>query len=139
MAGQRGRDVLVRMGDGGDPEAFTTLAGLRAKTISLGAGLVDATTGESPGAWRELLDGAGIRRVEVSGAGVFKDASSDALMRAAYFDGKASSFRLVIPDFGVLDGPFVVAELTYGGAHDGEATFSVRLASAGAVTFEAAA
>ena len=39
--------------------------------------------------------------------------------------------------FGVLRGPFVIVELTYGGEYDGEATFSVRLASAGLVTFDA--
>ena len=138
MAGQRGRDMLVRMGDGAEPEAFTTLAGLRARSIVLGAGLVDATSGESPGEWRELLSGAGVKRAEVTGSGVFKDAASDALMRAALFEGKAASFRLVIPDFGTLAGAFMVAELTWGGAHDGEATFGVRLVSAGAVTFEVA-
>jgi TP901-1 family phage major tail protein len=139
MAGQRGRDVLVRIGDGATPEAFATVAGLRTRSISLGAALVDATNSESPQAWRELLAGAGVKRVEVAGSGVFKDAASDALIRAAYFDGKASTFELVIPDFGAMRGPFVVAELVYGGAHDGEATFSIRLASAGAISFTAAA
>jgi TP901-1 family phage major tail protein len=138
MAGQRGRDVLIRIGDGGDPETFATVAGIRAKTISLSAGLVDATTAESPDAWRELIAGAGTKRAEVSGAGVFKDAASDARMRAAYFAGEAARFRLVVPGFGTLAGPFVVSELGYGGDHDGEATFSLRLASAGAITFEAA-
>ena len=30
-------------------------------------------------------------------------------------------FQLVAPDFGVLQGPFLVAELNSGGEHDGEA------------------
>lgn len=130
--------MLVRMGDGADPETFVTVAGLRARTIALGAGLVDATSGDGPGAWRELLSGAGVKRVEVTGTGVFKDAVSDALMRAAFFDGRAANYRLAIPDFGTLAGIFMIAELTWGGSHDGEATFSVRLSSAGAVSFEAA-
>ena len=137
MAGQRGRDVLIAIGDGGAPEAFVTVAGIRAKTISLSAGLVEATTAQSPNAWREVIAGAGVKRAEVAGSGVFKDAPSDALMRAAYFAGEASTFRLTIPDFGVLTGPFVITELAYGGAHDDEATFAIRLASAGVVAFEA--
>jgi TP901-1 family phage major tail protein len=44
--------------------------------------------------------------------------------------------RLVIPGFGALQGPFAIAELTYGGEHDGEATFSIRLMSVGAIAFE---
>jgi TP901-1 family phage major tail protein len=138
MAGQRGRDVLIKIGDGGEPETFATVAGIRAKTIALSAGLVDATNADSPEAWRELLAGAGTKRAEVSGSGVFKDAASDERMRVAYFGGEAASFQLIVPDFGTLQGPFVVAELSYAGEHDGEATFTVKLASAGAVAFEAA-
>ncbi|MDZ4759639.1 MAG: phage major tail protein, TP901-1 family [Alphaproteobacteria bacterium] len=137
MAGQRGRDVLIQIGDGQAPEAFATVAGIRAKTIALNAGLVDATTADSPDAWRELIAGAGAKRADVSGAGVFKDAASDERMRAAYFSGQTINARLVIPGFGTLAGPFVIAELSYGGEHDAEATFAVKLASAGAVTFAA--
>ena len=43
--------------------------------------------------------------------------------------------QLLIPGFGVMQGRFVVSELSYGGEHDGEAVFSVRLASAGAISF----
>ena len=137
MAGQRGRDVLISIGDGDTPEGFFVVAGIRARTISLTAGLVEATTAQSPEGWREVIAGAGVKRAEVAGSGVFKDAMSDALMREAYFAGDASTFELVIPGFGTLTGPFAITELTYGGGHDDEATFSIRLASAGLVTFDA--
>lgn len=45
--------------------------------------------------------------------------------------------RLIVPDFGQLEGPFVVAALEYAGAHEGEATFAISLASAGELAFEA--
>ena len=45
------------------------------------------------------------------------------------------SEEVVIPDFGTLQGPFQVAALEYAGAFDGEATFALTLASAGAVSF----
>ncbi len=104
MSGQKGRDVLIKIGDGGAPEAFVTVAGIRAKTISLNARTVDGTSGESPDAWRELIAGAGVKSASVSGAGVFKDAASDALIQQAFFTQAAKSFQLVIPDFGVLEG-----------------------------------
>lgn len=137
MAGQRGRDVLISIGDGETPQAFFVVAGIRAKTISLTAGLVEATTAQSPNAWREVIAGAGVKRAEIAGSGVFKDAMSDALMRAAYFAGEASALEMTIPDFGTLTGPFVITELSYGGAHDDEATFAIRLSSAGQVVFDA--
>jgi TP901-1 family phage major tail protein len=133
--GQKGRDVLIKIGDGGAPEAFVTVAGVRAKTISLNARSVDGTSGESPDAWRELIAGAGVKTASVSGAGVFKDAASDALVRQAFFNQAAASFQLVIPDFGVLQGPFLVEALDYSGDHDGEASFALTLASAGVVSF----
>lgn len=137
MAGQRGRDVLISIGDGEDPEGFVPVAGIRARTIALTAGLVEATTAQSPAAWREVVSGAGVKRAEVEGRGVFKDALSDALLRAAYFAGEAVTFQLTIPDFGVMTGPFVISALTYGGDHDDEATFAIRLSSAGVISFDA--
>lgn len=136
MTAQRGKDMLVKIGDGGSPENFTTVAGLRTKTISLNAREVDATHAESNG-WRELLGAAGVRQCSVSGAGVFlNDAAAD-LIRAAFFSGTVSNFRLIVPGMGEMAGPFLIANLDYAGEHDGEATVSIALASAGAVSFTA--
>lgn len=137
MSGQKGRDVLIKIGDGDDPEVFTTVAGIRAKTISLNARTVDGTSGESPEAWRELIAGAGVKSASVSGAGVFKDADSDASIQQAFFTQAVTSFQLIIPDFGSLTGPFLVEALDYSGDHDGEAAFAITLASAGALSFAA--
>ena len=49
----------------------------------------------------------------------------------------ARTWRLLVPDFGVLEGPFLVAALEYAGEHEGEASFAISLASAGELTFEA--
>lgn len=111
------------------------MAGLRARTISLNAKTIDATDGDSAGRWRELLAGSGVRSVAVSGSGVFRDAASDAAVRDSFFAQTARTWRLVIPDFVQLEGPFLVAALEYAGDHDGEAAFALSLASAGAVTF----
>ena len=66
---------------------------------------------------------------------MFRDAASDALIRAAFFAQSADNWQLVVPDFGVLEGPFLVAALEYAGEHEGEATYAITLASAGEVTF----
>lgn len=137
MAAQRGKDILLKVGDGLEPEAFETVAGLRARTIALNARTVDVTDSDSVGRWRELLAGAGVRSAEVRGQGVFRDAVSDARMREAFFDQEARRWRLIVPDFGTLEGPFQIAALEYAGEHEGEASFSVVLQSAGEVAFEA--
>ncbi len=137
MSAQRGKDILLKIGDGEDPEGFVTVAGLRARAISLNARSVDVTDGDSAGRWRELLAGAGVRQASVSGAGVFRDAASDAMIREAFFTQAARTWRLIVPDFGVLEGPFLVAALEYAGEHEGEAAWALTLASAGEIAFEA--
>lgn len=133
MAVQRGRDMLLKIADTGG--AFVSVAGLRARTISMNARTVDVTDGESAGRWRELLAGAGVKSAAVSGQGIFKDAASDALIREAFFEQAARRWQLVVPDFGVLEGAFLVSALEYAGEHEGEASFALSLASAGAVEF----
>ncbi|MET3667886.1 phage major tail protein, TP901-1 family [Caulobacter sp. 1776] len=135
MAAQAGKDILLKISDGAS--SFVTIAGLRARTISLNAKTIDATDSDSAGRWRELLAGAGVRSVAVSGSGVFRDAAADAHARQSFFDQSARTWRLIVPDFGQLEGPFIIAALEYAGEHDGEAAFALSLASAGAVTFAA--
>ncbi len=135
MAAQQGRALLVKIERA--PGEFETVAGLRARSIQLSAEGADATNADSE-AWREILEGAGVRAASITGQGVFKDAASDELMRAAFFAGTIPRFQIVAPDFGAIEGAFHIAALEYAGAHDGAMTFSVTLNSAGALTFEAA-
>jgi TP901-1 family phage major tail protein len=134
MPAQKGKDLLLKMHDG---SAFATVAGLRAKTLAFNAQTVDVTHAESAGRWRELLEGAGVRRAAVSGAGLFKDAASDALARQTFFDGIVRDCQIVIPDFGTVGGPFQISSLEFAGSHDGEVTFEIALESAGELSFTA--
>ena len=51
--------------------------------------------------------------------------------------GATRRWRLIVPDFGVLEGAFLVAALEYAGEHEGEASFALSLASAGEISFSA--
>jgi TP901-1 family phage major tail protein len=136
MAVQNGKDLLVKVDLTGDGQ-FETIAGLRATRISFNAETVDVTSLESQGGWRELLGGAGVKSASISGAGVFRDADTDERARQIFFDGEVPAFQVVIPDFGVIEGPFQIASIEYAGSHNGEATYDMSLASAGVLTFTA--
>src|SRR5690606_28175842 len=110
MVAQKGKDLLLKVSDGG---AFVTVAGLRSRRLSFNAETVDVTDAESAGRWRELLGGAGVQRASLTGAGIFKDQASDALVRAAFFAGTMLSWQVLIPDFGALTGPFQITALEY--------------------------
>ena len=134
MVAQKGKDLLLKIDNGG---AYATVAGLRSKRLAFNAETVDGTDSESAGRWRELLGGAGIQRASVSGAGIFKDQASDALVRAAFFAASVLNWQVVIPDFGVVTGAFQVTALEYSGQYNGEVLFEIALESAGALSFSA--
>ncbi len=137
MSAQKGKDLLIKIGDGASPEVFTTVAGLRSTQLALNATNVDVTNADSTDQWRELLSGGGVKTASVSGSGVFKDAASDATLRTAFFNQATGNFQLTIPSFGTVTGPFKIATLQYEGPYDGELKVSLSLASAGALTFAA--
>ena len=136
MAVQAGKDLLIKL-DLTGAGAFESIAGLRATRISFNAETVDVTSLESQGGWRELLGGAGVRSAAISGSGVFRDAATDERARQIFFDGEAPDFQVIIPDFGIVQGPFMIASIDYAGSHNGEATYELSLASAGALSFTA--
>jgi TP901-1 family phage major tail protein len=137
MVAQKGKDLLLKL-DADGSGSFLTVAGLRTKKLSFNSDSVDITDSDSSGRWRELLAGSGVQRASVSGAGIFKDADSDAGIRTKFFAGDVAAWQLVLPDFGTVAGPFQITSLDYSGDHDGEVTFEIALESAGALTFEAA-
>ncbi|MFD1511061.1 phage major tail protein, TP901-1 family [Lacimonas salitolerans] len=136
MGVQNGKDLLIKVDLTGDG-AFATIAGLRATRISFNAESVDVTSLESQGGWRELLAGAGVKSAAISGSGVFRDSDTDERARQIFFDGEIPEFQVVIPDFGIVEGAFQVTALEYAGSHNGEATYEMSMASAGALAFTA--
>jgi TP901-1 family phage major tail protein len=136
MTAQKGKDLLVKISDGA---SYTTIAGLRTRRLAFNAETVDISHAESANRWRELLDGAGVKRASVSGRGLFKDAASDALMRQTFFDGTIVGYQIVIPAFGTVQGPFQITSLEFAGEHNGELTYDMTLESAGELNFAAIA
>ena len=134
MGAQNGKDLLIKLDMTGGGQ-FDTVAGLRATRISFNAESVDVTSLESSGGWRELLAGAGVKSAAISGSGVFRDMATDERARQIFFDGDVPDFQVIIPDFGIVEGPFQITSIEYAGTHNGEATYELALASAGALSF----
>ena len=136
MAVQNGKDLLIKVDQTGTG-SFVTVAGLRASKLSFNAEMVDVTTLESAGGWRELLAGAGVKSAAIAGSGVFRDANTDARARQIFFDAEMPQFQVVIPSFGIVQGAFQITSIDYSGTYNGEATYDMALTSAGALTFTA--
>ncbi len=132
MGAQKGKDLLLKV-DFDQTATFATVAGMRSRRIAFNAEAVDITNADSAGRWRELLEGAGVRRAGISGSGIFKDAASDESVRSLFFDGGIRDWQVIVPDFGTISGPFQVTGLEYAGEHDGEVSYDIALESAGAL------
>lgn len=141
MAAQKGSALLLKIGADATAapasDTYTTVGGLRSTGISMNDEAVDVTTKDSSGV-RELLANGGIQTCSVSGSGVFTDAASETTLKNAFGGANFANFEIVIPDFGVYKGKFMVASLEYTGEHNGEATYSVTLENSGAFAFTAA-
>ena len=136
MSAQKGKDLLLKI-DSDGLGTFETVAGLRSRSIAFNAETVDVTHQESAGQWRELLSGAGAKSARIAGSGIFKDAASDATIREVFFDGLIRAWQVVIPDFGMVEGPFQITSFELSGRHDGEVSFDLTLDSAGEQSFSA--
>lgn len=139
MAKQLGRTLLVKIGDGAGSEAFTTIAGLNSKSITINNSAIDVTTPDattpSGALFAQSLNG--LKSVSVSGDGIFLDESAQEgrLNTIAMQADPVANFQLVVPDFGTYSGEFRVTSLEFGGETEGAATFSLSLESNGTVTY----
>lgn len=139
MAYQKGLAVLLKVDTAttGGP-TYTTLAGIQANSIRIGADAVDVTNADSTARFRELLEGAGVKRLTLSGSGVFSDAAVDAKLTEYVMDGSIKLWQAIVPDFGTFAGSFQITQLDFNGPHDKEVQFSITIESAGEITFTAA-
>ena len=132
MTAQKGAAFLLKIGDGGTPQAYETVAGLRTTQMSINGDTVVVTTKES-GGWRELLSGAGTRSVSVSASGIFLGTEAEDRVRANALAGTLDVYELSFEDGAKMRGNFLVQRLDYAGDFNGERTYALQLESSGAV------
>ncbi len=76
-----------------------------------------------------------VRSANLSGSGVFKDDATDERVRALFFTGEAPAVQVIIPASAPSRGRSQITALEYSGSYNGEATYEMAFASAGALTF----
>ena len=132
MAVEKGSAFLLKVGDGGSPVAYQTVAGMRTTAVSINGDAV-VVTHKGSGGWRELLGGAGVRHVSVSGAGVFTGSAAEVRLRGNALSGAIDDCELSFESGEKLRGRFLVTRLDYAGDFNGERTYTLSLESSGAV------
>lgn len=107
MSGQKGRDVLIKIGDGEDPEVFVTVAGIRAKTISLNADGEAAFAITLASA--EILDGVVVKRTVTTASPSYLYTAAE---QSADFGGPPASLTIRVAHLGENAAPGLNTALT---------------------------
>ena len=132
MAAEKGSAFLLKAGNGGSPPSYATIGGMRTTQLSVNGEAVNVTSKDS-GGWRELLSGAGVRSVSVSGAGVFTGSAAEGRVKANALTGVIDDYRLSFESGERLRGRFLATRLDYSGDYNGERNYALSLESSGPV------
>lgn len=131
MAAQKGRLILIKIGDGTTPtENFTTLGGIRSKTITINNEQIDVTSDDTSG-WRELFPDAGISSISVSGSGILKTGDDLTDAHDAAVNKTLINCQIIVPGMAEYVGPFQITNFQVGGEYNQPGTFSISLESGG--------
>ncbi len=132
MAVESGAAFLLKMSDGGEPEQFRTVAGLRTTQMTIATEQV-VVTNKGSGGWRDLLPAGGVRSVSISGAGVFTGSAAEVALKSRALTGALDRFEVSFEGGERLRGSFQLSRLDYSGDFNGERTYTLALESSGAV------
>ena len=132
MSAQKGSAFLLKVGNGGSPIGYATVAGLRTTQLSVNGEAVNVTSKDS-GGWRELLAGAGVRSVSVAGSGIFTGSAAEVRLKGNALGGLIDDYELSFEGGERMRGRFLVTRLDYAGDYKGERTYTMSQESSGAV------
>ena len=132
MTAEKGSAFLLKVGNGGSPPVFTTVAGMRTTQMSVNGEAVNVTSKDS-GGWRELLSGAGVRSVSVAASGIFTGSGPELRVKVNALGGIIDDYELSFESGERLQGRFLITRLDYSGDYNGERNYAFNLESSGPV------
>jgi predicted secreted protein len=134
MPSQKGRDLLLKTGNGADPEVFFTIGAARTVSMVLNNNPIDGTTMDSDG-FHELQVAAGLQTMELTLEGLFKDAAAEESLRLSAFNRTAKNYQLLFPNGDLFEAAFIISGYRRSGSFDGLETFSVNFVRTGGGVF----
>lgn len=137
MAREHGRNCLLKVGDGADPEVFTTLPGQRNTRATINGNPIDVTTKDDDG-WGATITGTRQMTVTVEGIAEWPEPTIFQRMRQAARDGTVINVQVVYSSNGDMDEvPAYVTSLEMGGSNDSGTEYSATLQAYGEPTYTA--
>lgn len=134
MPAQKGRDLLLKIGNGGTPETFATIGAARTVSMTLNNQPVDATTMDGGGI-QSLQGDAGIQSMRLQIEGLFKDSAAEEALRTAAFARAQKNYQLYFANGDRYDAAFMIESYSRNGSFDGLEGFTAILLRSGAGSF----
>lgn len=126
MPAVAGRKMVIKKGN-------TVIGGGRSDTMTINNEAIDITS-KDDGGWRVMFGEVGVRTVDISFEGVFKDTD---MTQAALASDIVTAYTVDIDGVGTFSGDFALVSVELGADHDGAMQMSGSLQSSGAITYTA--
>lgn len=141
MPQEKGRLLLIKIGDGALPEVFANLCGLKARSFNLSANEVDTTIPDcnNPGGAVQATSEPGIVKRAFTGGGAFVSGATQAILMAHVRNGTSFNAEVIVPGDGAYKGSWMVSDFDFSGEMEGSMEFSATFSAAGPLTFTAEA
>lgn len=141
MPQQKGRLLLVQIGDGAEPEVFSNLCGIQTRSFNLSASEIETTIPDcnNPGGKVQRTAEPGIVNRTFSGSGKFVSGANSSAFIGYVNDAEIFNAKVLVPGVGTYTGPWMASEFEFSGEMEGNMDFSVTFSAAGPLAFEAEA
>ncbi len=138
---QLGRLLLLKIGDGADPEIFTNLCGLKTRSFNMSANEVDTTIPSctNPGGPVQKTSRPGISNRTFSGSGNFVAGTAMDAFMAHVRAATAFNAQVVVPGDGTYEGSWMVTDFSFDGDVEPNMEFSATFVAADVLEFTAEA
>lgn len=139
MSQQKGRMLLIQIGDGAEPEEFTNICGIQTRSFNLSANEVETTIPdcEDPSKAVQRTAEPGIVNRTFSGSGKFVSGANSATLMTHVREATSFNAKVIVPGEGTYTGAWFVSEFEFSGEMEGNMDFSATFVAAGALDFEA--
>lgn len=139
MAAMKGRDFVVKRGNGASPATFTSLGCFKTNTFTIAGSPVEITCSDdaenaTTSLKRKLLANAGVVGVDITATGTFNDNAVMFLAETDAMNQSLNEYQVVFGNGDIYQGLFMISSLEYTGDFDGAQQYSLSLVSSGKTT-----
>lgn len=136
---QVGRLLLIKVGDGGSPENFSNLCGLKTRSFDISTASVDTTIPSctNPGDVVQKTSRPGQASRTFQGSGAFVSSAAMSAFMTHVINATPFNAQVTVPGLGTFTGSYFVTNFTFSGDVDPNMEFSATFEAADVLAFTA--